>query len=120
VSQAAAGAARAWEKNMSFRALLRVAALTAVAGIGAGASMPAQAQYCQGTVHGLYGRYNLATGSGFLAVRTRPNSSARMIGQLFNGDQTEIFDRRGNWYKVDFGGRTGWASARWISNDCGY
>ncbi|WP_244482807.1 SH3 domain-containing protein [Mesorhizobium sp. Root102] len=31
-----------------------------------------------------------------------------MIGQLFNGDRTEIFDRRGNWYQVEIGGRTGW------------
>jgi SH3-like domain-containing protein len=65
-------------------------------------------------------RYNLATGSGFLAVRTRPNSSSRMIGQLFNGDHTEIFDRRGNWYQVEIGGTTGWANARWLRNDCGY
>ena len=105
---------------MSLRAFLPVAALTVAAGLWIGAATPASAQYCEGTVHGLSGRYNLATGSGFLAVRTRPNSSSRMIGQLFNGDQTEIFDRRGNWYKVEIGGRTGWAHARWISNDCGY
>lgn len=59
---------------MSFRAFLPVAALTTVAGLWIGASTPAGAQYCEGTVHGLSGRYNLATGSGFLAVRTRPNS----------------------------------------------
>jgi uncharacterized protein YgiM (DUF1202 family) len=105
---------------MSLKGSLRVAALAVVAGFVSGASIPAEAQYCEGTVHGLSGRYNLMTGSGFLAVRARPNSSSRMIGQLFNGDQTEIFDRRGNWYKVEIGGRTGWASARWISNDCGY
>ncbi|MFD1983198.1 SH3 domain-containing protein [Mesorhizobium newzealandense] len=105
---------------MSFRAFLPVAALTAVAGLWIGASSQAGAQYCEGTVHGLSSRYNLATGSGFLAVRTRPNSSSRMIGQLFNGDHTEIFDRRGNWYQVEIGGRTGWANARWLRNDCGY
>lgn len=60
---------------MSFRAFLPVAALTAVAGLWIGTLTPAGAQYCEGTVHGLSGRYNLATGSGFLAVRTRPNSS---------------------------------------------
>ena len=43
-----------------------------------------------------------------------------MIGQLFNGDHTEIFDRRGNWYQVEIGGGTGWANARWLRNDCGY
>ncbi|MER9724501.1 MULTISPECIES: SH3 domain-containing protein [unclassified Mesorhizobium] len=53
-------------------------------------------------------------------MRARPNSSLRMIGQLFNGDHTEIFDRRGNWYQVEIGGRTGWANAHWLRNDCGY
>lgn len=105
---------------MSFKAFLPVAALTAVAGLWIGASTPAGAQYCEGTVHGLSSHYNLATGSGFLAVRARPNSSSRMIGQLFNGDHTEIFDRRGNWYQVEIGGGTGWANARWLRNDCGY
>ncbi|MEO5759681.1 MAG: SH3 domain-containing protein, partial [Mesorhizobium sp.] len=78
---------------MTFRAILAATAATLVTGLWLGTSAPAGAQYCEGTVHGLSGRYNLATGSGFLAVRTRPNSSSRMIGQLFNGDHTEIFDR---------------------------
>ncbi|MER8727787.1 MULTISPECIES: SH3 domain-containing protein [unclassified Mesorhizobium] len=105
---------------MSFRGISIAAAAAVVAGLSFAASTPAGAQYCEGTVHGLSKHYNLATGSGFLAVRARPNSSSRMIGQLFNGDQTEIFDRRGNWYQVDFGGRTGWANARWLRNGCGY
>lgn len=104
---------------MSFRAIYPAAAIVA-AGLSFNVSTPAGAQYCEGTVHGLSRHYNLAKGSGFLAVRARPNSSSRMIGQLFNGDHTEIFDRRGNWYKVEIGGRTGWAHARWMRNDCGY
>src|SRR5215218_5135272 len=91
-----------------------------VAAIALAASTPAQSQYCEGTVHGLSRHYDLDTGSGFLAVRVRPNSSSRMIGQLFNGDHTEIFDRRGNWYQVEIGGRTGRANAHWLRNDCGY
>ncbi|RNJ45585.1 peptide-binding protein [Mesorhizobium erdmanii] len=105
---------------MSFRAFLPAAMLVTVAGFWLGPSTPGVAQYCEGTVHGLSGRYNLATGSGFLAVRTRPNSSSRMIGQLFNGDHVEIFDRRGNWYQVEIGGSTGWANTRWLRNDCRY
>jgi len=105
---------------MVSRAIYASAAAAVLAGLSFGASTPAGAQYCEGTVHGLSRHYNLATGSGFLAVRARPNSSSRMIGQLFNGDHTEIFDRRGNWYKVEIGGRTGWANARWLRNDCGY
>ncbi|MHB9449910.1 hypothetical protein ACYG9R_24425 [Mesorhizobium sp. RSR565B] len=26
----------------------------------------------------------------------------------------------GNWYQVEIGGRTGWANAHWLRNDCGY
>jgi len=104
---------------MASRAIYPAAAALVVA-LSFAAPSPVGAQYCEGTVHGLSGRYNLATGSGFLAVRTRPNSSSRMIGQLFNGDHVEIFDRRGNWYRVEIGGTTGWANARWLRNDCGY
>ncbi|MET2827069.1 SH3 domain-containing protein [Mesorhizobium shangrilense] len=105
---------------MSFQATYISAVAALAAGLSFGAPAPAVAQYCDGTVHGLSGRYNLATGSGFLAVRTQPNSSSRMVGQLFNGDHTEILDRRGNWYRVEIGGISGWANARWLYNDCGY
>jgi hypothetical protein len=97
------------------------AAAAAVAAIAAfGFPAPAGAQYCEGTVHGLSRVYNLATGSGFLAVRARPSSSSRMIGQLFNGDHTTIFERVGSWYRVEIGGATGWAYARYMWNSCGY
>lgn len=105
---------------MKMRAGLSIAGLTLVAALALGAATPAQSQYCEGRVHGLSGRYNLATGSGFLAVRSRPNASARMVGQLFNGDTVEIFDRRGNWYRVAMGGIDGWASAKWMRNSCRY
>lgn len=99
---------------------LTAMALATVATISIGSSVPAEAQYCEGTVHGLSGRYNLARGTGFLAVRARPKASSRMVGQLFNGDTVEIFDRRGNWYRVAMGGIDGWANARWMWNSCRY
>ena len=80
----------------------------------------ASAQYCEGTVFGLSSTYNLAKGTGFLAVRSQPKSSARMVGQFFNGDKTEIMGRQGNWYRVAIGGIDGWASAKWIRNSCNY
>lgn len=98
-----------------FAALVLTLPLLALA-----AAEAAQAQYCEGTVHGLSGRYNPATGSGFLAVRTRPSTRAPQVGELFNGDTVEIFDRRGNWYRVAMGGIDGWASARWLRNSCRY
>ena len=105
---------------MKMRAGLSLAALALAALVGMSAAPPAQAQYCEGTVHGLSGRYNLAKGTGFLAVRARPKAASRMVGQLFNGDTVEIFDRRGNWYRVAMGGIDGWANARWMWNSCGY
>ena len=85
-------------------------------------STTASAQYCEGTVHGLSSRYNAATGSGFLAVRAGPKRSASQVGELFNGDKVEIFDRRGNWYKIAAldGSSEGWSSSKYIRNDCGY
>ena len=80
----------------------------------------AAAQYCEGTVFGLSNKYNLAAGTGFLAVRSAPKSSARMVGQFFNGNKTEILGRQGNWYRVAIGGIDGWASAKWIRNSCNY
>jgi hypothetical protein len=105
---------------MSSKANYMIAVAAVAAALSFSAPLPAGARYCDGTVHGLSGRYDLATGSGFLAVRAQPNPSSPMTGQLFNGDHTEILDRRGNWYRVEIGGISGWANARWLSNDCGY
>jgi uncharacterized protein YgiM (DUF1202 family) len=83
----------------------------------------AHAQMCTGTVHGLSGHYNPATGAGFLAVRAGPKSAATQVGELFNGGQVEIFTRKGKWYKIaTLNGPAieGWANRRWLSNDCGY
>lgn len=80
----------------------------------------AGASYCEGRVHGLSGRYNPATGSGFLAVRAGPRTAATQTGELFNGDTVEILGRTGNWYRVAMGGIDGWASARYIRNSCGF
>ena len=97
--------------------------LSATVTFAALSSTHAVAQYCEGTVHGLSGHYNPATGSGFLAVRAGPKRSATQVGELFNGDTAEIFTRRGNWYKVASttdASIEGWVSARFVSNDCRY
>lgn len=104
---------------MDIKRILVVAA-TCAAGLSFHATAPAGAQYCEGRVHGLSGRYDLATGSGFLAVRVRPSGTAPMIAQLFNGDTVEIFGKRGSWYHVELDGLEGWANARWMRNSCGY
>ena len=86
-------------------------------------STNAFAQYCEGTVHGLSGRYNPATGAGFLAVRAGPKRAATQVGELFNGDTVEVFRRRGSWYRVASTTTPiieGWVSARYLSNECDY
>ena len=100
----------------------RISIVFATLGILTASSTMAQAEMCTGTVHGLSGHYNPATGAGFLAVRAGPRTSATQVGELFNGDQAEIFDRRGKWYKVAAlnGPVEGWVSRRWLANDCGY
>jgi len=102
------------------KTVVSACAAAVIAGVAIGASTPAQSQYCEGTVHGLSKHYNLATGSGFLAVRKRPTSSSRMVHQLFNGDQVEITDRSGNWYFVGGNGWEGWANRKWMWNSCNY
>jgi uncharacterized protein YgiM (DUF1202 family) len=102
------------------QSVLAAVAAAIIAGVAVGSSSPAQSQYCEGTVHGLSRHYNLATGSGFLAVRKRPTSSSRMVHQLFNGDRVEITDRSGNWYFVGGAGFEGWANRKWMWNSCSY
>jgi hypothetical protein len=104
---------------MSRRSVISVSILATVL-FAAGASTPALSQYCEGTVHGLSKTYNLAKGSGFLAVRARPTSSSRMVHQLFNGDTVEITDRSGSWYFVGGAGFEGWAHRKWMRNSCNF
>ncbi|MBG1231689.1 SH3 domain-containing protein [Aestuariivirga litoralis] len=89
-----------------------------------GISAPsAFAGMCEGTVHGLSRHYNPATGAGFLAVRAGPKASASQIGELFNGDRVEIFDRKGGWYRLASESDSsidGWASVKWVRANCGW
>jgi len=80
----------------------------------------AHAGVCEGTVYGLSSHYNPATGSGFLAVRAGPHSSATQTGELFNGDAIEIDDHKGSWYLVSNQNVSGWANQRWIATQCNW
>lgn len=75
---------------------------------------------CTGVVRGLSSNYNPATGSGFLAVRAGPTTSATQIGELFNGDRVTVVRRQGNWYRISGQGMNGWAYAKYIRNSCGW
>ncbi len=110
------------QSNAGDTAMLNRLIIAAALSLSFAAVSPALAGMCEGTVHGLSSHYNPATGSGFLAVRTKPKTSSTKLGELFNGDKVEIFDRKGNWYKVAAEDQPleGWAYARWIYNDCGW
>jgi uncharacterized protein YraI len=70
-------------------------------------------------VRGLSADYDPATGSGFLAVRAGPRTSASQIGELFNGDEVTIVGQRGKWYRIDAEGiGLGWAFSKWIRSEC--
>ncbi len=63
----------------------------------------------KGTVYGLD-----PNGDGFLAIRNKPKG--RKIGNLYNGDNVTILEKRGKWYKVKTAtsGQVGWAHGNWV------
>lgn len=81
-------------------------------------TVPALAGSCPGTVGGLSNTYNLKKGTGFLAVRKRPTTKSRMIGQMFNGEQVEVDRRRGNWLYVYGDNWNGWVYHKYILRGC--
>lgn len=53
----------------------------------------------------------LATGLGFLRVRSGPGISHSEIGRATPGDKYTYLGKQGDWFKIDFNGQTGWVSA---------
>lgn len=50
----------------------------------------------------------------FLNFRTGPGTDHSIIERLHDGDKLTIIDRSGGWYKVKFGGKTGWVCAKYV------
>ena len=99
--------------------LVRAFITASFVGLLIAVSAPAFAQSCGGVVRGLSNDYDPETGSGFLAVRAGPRTSASQLGELFNGDEVTILGRRGNWYRIDAEDiGIGWAYARYIRREC--
>ena len=100
--------------------IVRFATIGALGTVAALAAVPERAHACQGTVYGLSRTYDLKRGSGFLAIRARPSSRARMVGQTFNGNTVDIRRRSGRWLFVfDYGsGKRGWVHGRWVDTYC--
>lgn len=50
-----------------------------------------------------------------LNVRDGGSTSNRIIGQLKYGNEVDVLDTRGDWHYINFGGRLGWASAKYLT-----
>ncbi len=107
---------------MTLSRFFKTTAITLALAFVFAAATPAIAMdsICEGKVRGLSADYDPDTGSGFLALRTGPGTRYRQIGELFNGDYVEIRDRQGSWYNLYAPSldRAGWASSRWIRDNC--
>lgn len=101
-----------------------VAGIVGLAGVSAGT-----AGTCEAQVVGVKSltQYNHATGSGFLAVRSGPGGDYAQIGEVYLGDWSIVFEKRGNWYRIGcYEGRCtnplwgvpspeGWAYGKYLS-----
>lgn len=108
-------------------AVLRAVAVAGAVGI-AGVSSGV-AGTCEAQVVGVkpLAHYNHATGSGFLAVRSGPGSDYAQVGEVYLGDWSIVFEKRGNWYHIGcYDGRCtnplwgpagpqGWANGKYLS-----
>ena len=55
--------------------------------------------------------------SGWLNIRSRPTTAAPVAARAYNGARLILTGRYENWYSVEFGGVTGFASADYIDED---
>lgn len=54
------------------------------------------------------------TQSGSLNMRTSPTTSASIITTIPKGTEVLIYDESNGWYKVEYKGKTGWVSGKYI------
>ena len=68
-----------------------------------GLPLAAIAQDCTGHVVDLrpITQYDHARGTAYLAVRAAPGADQQQLGELYLGDRIAVFERRGNWYRVE-------------------
>ncbi|KUF09331.1 SH3 domain-containing protein [Pseudoponticoccus marisrubri] len=77
-----------------------------------------------------YSTHSRNSGLGFLNVRSDNSTRARVISELYLGDQVQVLAQKGNWARVQClsgqcqtpyrgtGGVTGWASKKYLSIRC--
>lgn len=52
---------------------------------------------------------------GWLPLRTGPGRGYHMIDKMPHGSQARVIYKQDGWYKLRFGGQTGWANSRFLS-----
>ena len=53
-------------------------------------------------------------GDSRLNVRTKASMSGKIIGKLYTGNKVEIKGEDGNWYKINYKGKTGYISKKYV------
>ena len=53
-------------------------------------------------------------GDSRLNVRAKASMSGKVIGKLYTGNKVEIKGEDGNWYKIDYKGKTGYISKKYV------
>lgn len=56
----------------------------------------------------------VSVSSGTLNIRSAPSLSAPIIARAYNGEKLQILGEDGNWYRVNYGGREGFANKRFV------
>ncbi len=52
--------------------------------------------------------------SGALNIRRGPSLSSPIIARAYNGEKVQVLGEDGEWYKVNYGGRQGYAAKRYV------
>ncbi|MEQ6355414.1 SH3 domain-containing protein [Lysinibacillus sp. M3] len=50
-----------------------------------------------------------------LNIRTEPDISSAVLGQLSTGDQANLIEKNGEWAKIDWNGLVGWVSTDYVT-----
>ncbi|MFB7157225.1 SH3 domain-containing protein [Lysinibacillus sp. NPDC056232] len=50
-----------------------------------------------------------------LNIRTEPDISSAVLGQLSTGDQAKLIEKNGEWAKIDWNGLVGWVSTDYVT-----
>jgi N-acetylmuramoyl-L-alanine amidase len=52
--------------------------------------------------------------SGSLNIRREPSLTSPIIARAYNGEKVQVLGEDGEWYKVNYGGRQGYAAKRYV------